>query len=184
MVRINNTAHPQAWQPALSSISPQIRQWLQDRGSLTRRIQERCTQFHVFPVFQSFAKIKGDERFKMKLRADELAMVREVYLYCCDKPVVFAHSVVPRKDLRGAWRGLSGLGNRSLGTMLFTNPKIKRTPLEFKKVRSGHFLYDRAVAKLTTPPSVLWARRSLFTLRRQSILVTEVFLPDILDLTL
>ncbi len=179
-----NTAHPQAWHPALSAISPEIRQWLQDRGSLTRRIQDCCDQFYVEPVFQSLTKVFGDESIKMKLRQDELALVREVYLYCCDKPVVFAHSVVPRKGLRGVWRSLSGLGNRSLGSMLFTNPKIKRTPLEFKKVGSGHFLYDRAVIRLTTNPANLWARRSLFTLQGQSILVTEVFLPDILDLPL
>ena len=183
MVKIN-TAHPQAWLPALSAISPRMRYWLQDRGSLTRRIQERCAQFCVEPVFQDLAPLYGDESFKMKLRPDELAIVREVYLYCCDKPVVFAHSVVPRKNLRGAWRSLNGLGNRSLGSMLFTNPRVKRTPLEFKKVSSGHFLYDRAILRLMDKPPHLWARRSLFTLQGQSILVTEVFLPDILDLTL
>ncbi|MCB1935212.1 MAG: chorismate lyase [Nitrosomonas sp.] len=179
-----NTTHPQAWLPAVSSVSPQIRFWLQDRGSLTRRIQERCEQFYVEPVFQQLTRIYGDEWIKMKVRSDELAMVREVYLYCCDKPVVFAHSVIPRPGLRGAWRALSGLGNRSLGSMLFRNPRIKRTPLEFKKIGSGHFLYDRAVTRLTTLPAHLWARRSLFTLQGQSILVTEVFLPDILDLKL
>jgi chorismate--pyruvate lyase len=120
----------------------------------------------------------------MGLRAGELAMVREVYLYCGDTPVVFAHSVVAHKNLRGAWRGLSGLGNKSLGTVLFTNPRIKRTPLEFKKVSRGHFLYDRACTRLQTKPANLWARRSLFTLHGQSILVTEVFLPAILDLPL
>ena len=109
-----NRAHPQAWHTTLSAISPEIRQWLQDRGSLTRRIQERCDQFYVEPVFQSLTKVYGDESIKMKLRQDELALVREVYLYCCDRPVVFAHSVVPRKGLRGVWRSLSGLGNRSL----------------------------------------------------------------------
>jgi chorismate--pyruvate lyase len=120
----------------------------------------------------------------MELRPSELAMVREVYLYCGNTPVVFAHSVVAHKNLRGAWRGLSGLGNKSLGTVLFTNPRIKRTPLEFKKVSRGHFLYDRACAKLPIKPTNLWARRSLFTLHGQSILVTEVFLPAILDLPL
>ncbi len=177
-----NTTHPQAWLPALCTVSPQIRYWLQYRGSLTRRIQEQCTQFHVEPVFQDFAHIYGDEWRKMKLYRHELALVREVYLYCCDKPVVFAHSIVSRKNLQGAWRTLNGLGNRSLGSMLFTNPKVKRTPLEFKKVNSGHFLYDRAILRLTEKPTHLWARRSLFTLQNQSILVTEVFLPDILDL--
>ncbi|MDH5481110.1 MAG: chorismate lyase [Nitrosomonas sp.] len=170
------------WYPALNTISPAIRRWLQDRGSLTRRIQERCNHFRVQPVFQSLAKLYGDEMAVMNLRHNEKAMVREVYLYCCEKPVVFAHSVVSRKNLRGAWRGLNGLGNKSLGTVLFTNPKIKRTPLEFKKVSSGHFLYDRACAILQSKPANLWARRSLFTLHGQSILVTEVFLPKILDL--
>ncbi len=179
-----NKAHPLVWHSALTSVSYHQRKWLQDRGSLTRRIQNRCAHFYVKPVYQSLSRIYGDELDVMGLRSSELAMVREVYLYCGSAPVVFAHSVVARKNLRGAWRGLSGLGNRSLGTVLFTNPKIKRTPLAFKKVSHGHFLYDRACAKLPTKPANLWARRSLFTLHGQSILVTEVFLPAILDLPL
>ncbi|SFP86659.1 chorismate lyase [Nitrosomonas cryotolerans] len=179
-----NILQPSAWHPALISISCRNRSWLQDRGSLTRRIQARCNDFHVRPVFQSLAKVYKDEWTIMGLRYGELAMVREVYLYCGDTPVIFAHSVVARKDLRGAWRGLSGLGNRSLGTVLFTNPRIKRTPLEFKKLNAGHFLFVRACSKLQSRPSNLWARRSLFTLQGQSILVTEVYLPAILELTL
>ncbi|UJP01360.1 MAG: chorismate lyase [Nitrosomonas sp.] len=177
-----NKAHPLAWHSTLTSVSYHQRHWLQDRGSLTRRIQDRCGQFRVQRVFQSFSRIYGDESDVMGLRASELAMVREVYLYCGNTPVVFAHSVVAHKNLRGAWRGLSGLGNKSLGTVLFTNPRIKRTPLEFKKVSRGHFLYDRACARLPEKPANLWARRSLFTLHGQSILVTEVFLPAILNL--
>lgn len=179
-----NKAYPLAWHAALTSVSYPQRIWLQDRGSLTRRIQERCSHFSVQPVFQSLRRVYGDELDILQLRPCEWAMVREVYLYCDQKPVVFAHSVVARKNLRGAWRGLSGLGNKSLGTVLFTNPKIKRTPLVYKKVGRGHFLYDRACRRLSIKPPHLWARRSLFTLHGQSILVTEVFLPGILDLPL
>ncbi len=179
-----NKAHPLAWRAALTSIPYHYRVWLQDSGSLTRRIQDRCEKFCVKRVFQSLSKIYEDEQSVMGLRASEWAMVREVYLYCGNTPVVFAHSVVAHKDLRGAWRGLSGLGNKSLGTVLFTNPKIKRTPLEFKKISRSHFLYDRACARLPEKTHNLWARRSLFTLHGQSILVTEVFLPAILDLPL
>ena len=175
-----------AWYPAPSAILPRARDWLQNRGSLTRLIQQRCSNFRVKPVSQSLATVCGDELAVMGLRRNELALVREVYLYCGDTPVVFAHSVVARKNLRGVWRGLSGLGNRSLGTVLFTNPVVKRTPLRFKKLNSGHPLFRRACRGLPVtpegPPSSLWARRSLFTLHGQSILVTEVFLPAILDL--
>ena len=120
----------------------------------------------------------------MNLRRDELALVREVYLYCGDTPVVFAHSVVARKHLQGAWRGLSRLGNRSLGTMLFSNPLIHRAEFGYKQLNSYHPLFKRACQRLRAPPAHLWARRSRFTSEEQPILVTEVFLPAIRELTI
>jgi chorismate--pyruvate lyase len=180
-----NVARSSGWYPAPSPLSPRARGWLENRGSLTQLIQQRCRgDFQVKPVFQSLAAACGDELALMSLRRKELALVREVYLYCGNTPVIFAHSVVARKDLRGAWRGLSGLGNRSLGTVLFTNPVVRRTPLRFKKLTPAHPLFRRACERLQAKPQGLWARRSLFSLRGQSILVTEVFLPSILELAL
>lgn len=178
-----NVVRQSTWHPRPSLLSPHARGWLQNRGSLTQLIQQRCcSEFRVKPVFQSLAKACMDELDVMNLRKNELAMVREVYLYCGETPVVFAHSVVAEKNLQGAWRGLSGLGSRSLGTVLFTNPVVKRTPLRFKKLTSAHPLFRRACQKLQRKPLDLWARRSLFSLHEQSILVTEVFLPPILEL--
>jgi len=180
-----NIFRSSGWYPVPSSLSPRARGWLENRGSLTQLIQQRCRgDFRVKPVFQSLAAACRDELALMSLRRKELALVREVYLYCGSTPVIFAHSVVARKDLRGAWRGLSGLGNRSLGTVLFTNPVVRRTPLRFKKLTPAHPLFRRACERLQAKPQGLWARRSLFSLRGQSILVTEVFLPSILELAL
>lgn len=170
------------WHPAPLTMSPQIRGWLQNSGSLTRHIQQRCNDFHVEPVFQSLATACNDELAVLKLRPGELAHVREVYLYCGKVPVVFAHSVVARKNLRGAWYGMSKLGNKSLGTMLFTNPAIKRTPLRFRKLNPTHPLFYRACKNIQVTPDKLWARRSLFALGGRPILVTEVFLPAVLEL--
>lgn len=173
---------PLAWYPVPVTASINIRWWLLHRDSLTRLIQQRCNKFSVDPIFQSLAPGYADELVMMNLRRGELALVREVYLYCGDIPVVFAHSVVARKHLQGAWRGLSRLGNRSLGTMLFTNPMIKRAEFGYKQLNIHHPLFKRACQRLQTPPASLWARRSLFTLQGQPILVTEVFLPAILRL--
>jgi chorismate lyase len=170
------------WHPSLLSLPSRTRNWLQSRGSLTQMIQQRCTRFRVEPVRQSLARPHEDELSVMKLRHGELALVREVYLYCGHTPVIFAHSVVSRENLRGAWRSLNNLGRRSLGTVLFSNPAIERTPFGFKKIDASHPLCKRACQHLQTRPADLWARRSLFTLHGQSILVTEVFLPDILGL--
>ncbi|SFW27612.1 chorismate lyase [Nitrosovibrio sp. Nv17] len=179
-----NAAFPYSWHPDPLPRSAAARGWLQNRGSLTRLIQQRCRgDFHVRPVFQSLGVACEDERDVMRLRRNELALIREVYLYCGETPVVFAHSVVARRDLRGAWCRLHGLGSRSLGTVLFSNPVIERTPLRFRKLTAAHPLFHRACRELVVRPSGLWARRSLFALRGQSILVTEVFLPAILGLT-
>jgi chorismate--pyruvate lyase len=65
---------------------------------------------------------------------------------------------------------------------LFTHPLVQREPLHYKALRSTHPLYRRAAAVLGDPPGKLWARRSLFHLHGAPLLVTEVFLPEILRL--
>ena len=109
-------------------------------------------------------------------------MLREVTLYCGEQPVVFAHSVIPRAGLNGPWHGLGTLGNRPLGAALFADPQVRRLPLQFKQLGPRHALFRRACGALARRPPHLWARRSVFVLKRQPILVTEVFLPAILEL--
>jgi chorismate--pyruvate lyase len=156
--------------------------WLIDKGSLTRRLQLRCRDFCVKPIRLYNAKPQMDEASLLNLPSQQRALLREVYLYCSNKPVVFAHSVLPHKSLRGDWQGLGRLGNRPLGAALFANPKVVRTVLEFRKLSIHHVLYRRAVANLDNRPRTLWARRSTFSLNGAIILVTEVFLPQVLIL--
>ncbi|OGA53891.1 MAG: hypothetical protein A3G24_03540 [Betaproteobacteria bacterium RIFCSPLOWO2_12_FULL_62_13] len=156
--------------------------WLTDRGSLTSRIQARCPAFSIKVVFQGLRRVNRDENFLRHAKVGRLALVREVYLMCRRTPVVFAHSVIDPRAVRGAWRRVARLGSRPLGAALFANPRIKRYPLRQKKLNRHHELYERAGAALRARPAHLWARRSLFTLHRSPILVTEVFLPGILKL--
>lgn len=118
----------------------------------------------------------------MHLSCREPMLVREVHLRGNGQPVVFAHSILPRQHLRGAWLGLRMLGNKPLGASLFANPKVCRTALEFKKLNRYHPLYQLAVAHMqpAQKPDMLWARRSIFILNHAKIMVTEVFLPHVL----
>jgi chorismate lyase len=156
------------------------RVWLTDRGSLTSRIQARCPAFSVKVRFQGRLRVDRDERFLMSRRG--CGLVREVFLMCRRTPVVFAHSIIDPRDLRGAWQRLTRLGTRPLGAALFADPRVKRYPLHQRKLTRQHELYRRASAPLKQPPQYLWARRSLFTLHGSPILVTEVFLPGVLTL--
>lgn len=158
------------------------RHWLIESGSLTRRLQLRCLDFRVKPIRLYNAKPQVDEALLLHLSSRQTALLREVYLYCSGQPAVFAHSVLPHKSLRGDWQGLGRLGNKSLGATLFNNPNVVRTVLEFKKLSNHHTLYRRAAANLDRKPQALWARRSTFSLDGAMILVTEVFLPQVLTL--
>jgi chorismate lyase len=155
------------------------RQWLIDNGSLTARLKGGYADFAVRPVLLKNAKSFTDESTLLGVKNYENALIREVLLMGNNQPVVFAHSVLPRTALRGAWRGLGKLGNKPLGATLFANPKVKRTPLEYKKLPRHHPISMRVAAHLQTSPKTLWARRSIFSLNCAKILVTEVFLEQL-----
>ena len=170
------------WQPSPVNVECPCHRWLIDRGSLTRRMQSHCPSFSVQAVRQRLDRPYWDERAEISSKGKELQLVREVYLYCRETPMVFAHSVLNRRDLRGAWHSISRQGAKPLGAALFANPRVKRTALHFRKLAPHHQLFPRACRLLKTPPSHLWARRSVFMLRNKPIIVTEVFLPAILEI--
>ena len=168
------------WNGAALGVSAELLPWLRDHGSLTLRIQQRCDDFSVQNVKSSLARIALDESALLGIAPHQLAWSREVFLCADGRPVVFAHSACATPHLRGAWSALHNLGNRPLGALLFSHPLVVRQPLHYKVLRSGHPLYRRATALLSDPPQRLWARRSLFYLHDAPLLVTEVFLPEIL----
>lgn len=173
---------PRGWCRRLSSAILAYRPWLADHGSLTRRLKSRCPDFSVRPLRQALGRPLADERGWLGLGRAEMALVREVYLLCGATPVVFAHSVLVPEDLRGVWNPVSRQGAKPLGEALFSDPRVERAPLEYRELGRQHPLYRRACAALAQPPARLWARRSLFTLRSRPLLVTEVFLPAVLEL--
>ncbi len=161
--------------------SQQYWPWLIDNGSLTARLQQRYTDFSVKKVRLTYAKPSKGEASLLKLKPYQHALIRDVLLLGNHQPVVFAHSVLPKNALRGAWNKLGRLGNKPLGATLFANQKVKRTPLEYKKLSRQHPISMRVAGHLGIQPKQLWARRSVFQLKCASILVTEVFLPQILQ---
>jgi len=132
--------------------------------------------FRVELVFQGLRRAARDERF-LSGRRDRNMLVREVMLRCAEAPVVFAHSVIGPRYLRGVWRGVVTLGARSLGAALFADPRVIRQPLRFRKLAPGGEVHARACAAFGTRLPALWARRSLFVRRNAAMLVTEVYLP-------
>jgi chorismate--pyruvate lyase len=165
-----------------------LRPWLRDAGSLTARIRARCERFAVQVVCQKLARVHRDEALLLGLRPGERAWVREVLLVADGRPVVFARSLLPPRNVRGAWNLFHGMGSRPLGQALFSDPAISRLPLACRRLDGRDARYHRAQAALIryapaqSLPRTLWARRSVFLLRGSALMVSEAFLPEILEL--
>lgn len=171
------------WRNSTLGCETGLAPWLRDRGSLTQRIEQRCSRFTVRNIYGGLARIAHDESVLIGIAPRRLAYAREVLLCADDQPVVFAHSVLAPEHLRDAWPAVRALGNKPLGALLFAHPLVERRTLHFQALRSTHPLFRRSAKVLDDPPRRLWARRSLFYLHGAPLLVTEVFLPGILLLT-
>jgi chorismate--pyruvate lyase len=157
------------------------RAWLDDSGSLTARIRARCRAFSVAVQASGPARADADERALIGVAHGVRAHAREVYLCCGDTALVFARSLVDPDNER-ACRALDRLGTRPLGSALFSGTDGPRHGLRFRRLDRRHALYRSACRALAVSPATLWARRSLFELHGAPLLVTEVFLPAILEL--
>jgi chorismate--pyruvate lyase len=113
------------------------------------------------------------------MRQGLVALVRDVVLLCDDAPWVFARTLIPVSTLKGPARRLMLLGEKPLGAVLFSDPKVIRGNTLFARLTPGHTLFDVACEHLEHQPERLWGRRTLFYLANRPILVNELFLPEL-----
>lgn len=166
--------------------SAQMADWLNNRTSLTARLVAQCEVFRVLRLVQGRALCLGDEFAQIGLARQLQVIEREVLLRCDEQAVVYAHTVMPLSANASQWPLFASLGNRSLGTTLFSDPLVQRGALSFARLRVSHPLMRRIAAlnllETSAPQTHLFARRSVFKRKGASLLVTEVFLPRILSL--
>ena len=152
-----------------------LKSWLFDKGSLTQRLVTLSQgEFSVHPLSEGWLKPFAHERKALGLQTHESAFVRMVALYGNGQPWVLARSIIPRQTLQGTLRILCHLGNQPLGAFLFAHPNLQRSALEVAKP-SIFSPYHQ----MESPG--LWARRSIFSLQQRSLLVSELFLPQLFE---
>ena len=151
--------------------------WLAAGGSLTAHICRVGHDFRVRRLVQRcMSALPEDAGVLGHCRG---VTVREVLLMEGDVPLVFAHSVVSQRGMRGPWRAIHGLGSRPLAELLFADRSVVRHPLRYRAVTAADPLGQRILQALPQTKFPLWARRSVFYKDGAPLLVTEVFLPAI-----
>jgi len=160
----------------------ELRFWLKDSASLTRRLRGLCkTSFRVNVLSQQWCRPLRSERIALGLADREVSMLRQVQLLCDGSPWVFARTIIPRHTLQGRSRWLANLGSKPLGEVLFKHPSMQRQPVEVAAIQSSQVLFHDAVGMAVEAPGEIWGRRSVFTINNRSLLVSEIFLPAMQD---
>jgi chorismate--pyruvate lyase len=170
---------------AAGSAAPALRAWLTSPGSLTARLRSHCDNFEVRLLRQAHRVCLPDQARTIGLARRGRVLEREVLLCCDGRPVVYAQTVAPASCSANDWPFLSKLGSRSLGAALFGDPRITHGPLQHARLGAGHPLLRRALAALPLQECgvPLHARRRQYRRRGGVLLVTELFLPAIAQLT-
>ncbi|OUR59481.1 chorismate--pyruvate lyase [Colwellia sp. 39_35_sub15_T18] len=158
-------------------LSESLQHWLLDPNSLTARLKAHCQQFRVELLGQQVEPCHANDTFA-GITAGEAVLVREVLLYCDEKPQVFARSLLPLSSLTGAEQALANLGTQSLGQVLFNNPSLQRQAIEVAEFDKHSTVVKLADDLHLDTKHTLWGRRSIFILENKPLMVAEVFLPD------
>lgn len=152
-----------------TDLPAQLRPWLLAEGSLTQLLIAASNgEFRVERVMQEWQRPTLSEARLLQIDPSQHALIREVILWGCGKPWVYARSVIPARSLRGDLQRLRKLRNSSLGTLLFSFPQLQRTPFELASIATGNAPIQQT----------LWARRSRFSIDEHSLIVGEIFLDD------
>jgi len=155
--------------------------WLMDSGSLTRRLKMHNNHgFSIKLLGNHWIKPLTDESLSLRLPISQIAYQREVNLMDGEQANVYARTVIPLDTFYSMKQRFTALGSKPLGELLFTDPSVKRGPIEVTCLKPKQWLYEMALLEEDYRPEALWGRRSQFHIGGKILLVNEIFLPTLL----
>jgi len=155
-----------------------IQTWLYDPASLTARLKQKCAaDFRVEVLSQAMQKPRIDELTALAMESGSFALVRQVRLCCGSACWVYARTVIPFSTLKGKQRIYANLGTRPLGAMLFADRTMQREEVMVTSLTGGQLPDGLGLEK----DDMVWGRRSVFRVGGKPLLVSEYFLPALLE---
>lgn len=130
----------ESW-PGFRSVCPGhwpfwARRWASSPGSLTANLLALDQGFRVEQLGQGLINLAMEQCHWVSLGKGSSVRARSVLLHVNQTPVVAARTWIAKNGPRCDWRFWSGLGSRSLGTVLFSDPRVKRGAVHYKKLPS------------------------------------------------
>lgn len=161
------------WQdPRQMQLPLALEGWLLGQGSLTVQLKKHCKDFRLELITEHWQSLPD---FLQQQWQQSQGLKRDVILWCDGKACVYAQSWLPESTLE-QMEPLARLGAQPLGEYIFQHDSLERGPIDVALLKAGLQLPVLGLQK------ELWARRSVFSVQQQPLLVQEIFLPGVLEL--
>jgi chorismate--pyruvate lyase len=156
-----------------------VQSWAYESGSLTKRLRSRYGDAVAVKVLlQRWGQPFLSERRLLNLPEHRYSLIREVLLHANGKPLILARTIIPVGTIKAANSNLSHLGNRPLGEIIFSYPKLERIAMDVALVKPA--TWTPSAIALAGIDQALWGRRTVYAIAHKQMLVSEFFLPEIL----
>lgn len=153
----------QAIKVVKKSIPEAFRPWVHLPGSLTKALRERSDAFSVEVLEQAHIFVSLPIDGFENRDGPTGYFSRKVLLKHHDTPWVAAHTLIPETSLRHGLSQLTQLENKPLGELLFSTQGVSKDHLQACETDDG------------------WGRRARYLLHQQPLLVSEFFLPALIE---
>jgi len=157
-----------------------IQSWTYEPGSLTQRLRDYYGDaIGVKILLQQWNTPFLSERRSLKLHENKYSLIREVLLHADGKPLILARTIIPAKTIKVAKSNLAHLGSRPLGEVIFSYPKLERIEMDVTLVDAPTWTQPAIEEGHILQP--IWGRRTVYSIAQRQMLVSEFFLPGVLE---
>jgi chorismate--pyruvate lyase len=158
-----------------------VQSWTYESGSLTRRLRSFYGDAVAVKILlQRWHKPFLSERRLLKLPEHQYSLIREVLLYANAKPLILARTIIPAATIKATQNSLSHLGHRPLGEVIFSYPRLERMAMDVALIKPSAWLQPVLAETAINQP--VWGRRTVYAIAHKQMLVSEFFLPDVLEI--
>lgn len=162
------------------SIPNNAASWIYEAGSITQRLRNYYgSSIRVEVLKNQWQTAFISESRLLKSSPEIYTLTREVLLYADNIPLVLARTIIPKQTISSAQQNLSHLGNRPLGEVIFSYPKLERHALEITRIPESAWQAPTLQQAQINQP--LWGRRTIYAIHHHPLLVSEFFLAEILS---
>jgi chorismate--pyruvate lyase len=161
-------------------LAKNLQSWVYETGSLTQRLRaEYGAGVAVNVLFAKWRTPFLSETQRLHLPPQQYSFIREVLLHVDGKPLILARTVLPQATIEIAKHKLSKLGTRPLGEVIFSYPNLARLETDICCVPLQQWT-AQLQKQVTIMPNIS-GRRTVYAIEQQTMLVSEFFMPDVLQ---